>query len=92
MRWLDQLKSGRLKVQTTDPKLDEIRLEIQRLQRRITLALVGVGCVVCAAILLSVKDSATTPIGPLPLSVWLIGALGAIAAVASLKSGRRRGR
>ncbi len=89
---LDQLKSGRLKVQTTDPKLDEIRIEIQRLQRRITLALVGVGCVVCAAILLSVKGSATTPVGPLPLGVWLIGALGAIAAFAALKRGPRKGR
>lgn len=89
---LDQLKSGRLKVQTNDPKLDEIRLEIQRLQRRLVLALVAVGCVVCAAILLSVKGSATTLVGPLPLSVWLIGALGAIAAFASLKSGPRRRR
>jgi len=89
---LDQLKSGRLKVQTTDPKLEEIRQEIQSLTRRIVLALVGVGCVVCAAILLSVKGAAATQVGPLPLGVWLIGALGAIAAVASLKRGPRRRR
>lgn len=89
---LDQLKSGRLKVQTNDPKLDEIRLEIRALQRRLVLALVAVGCVVCAAIVLSVKGSATSQLGPLPLGVWLIGALGAIAAFASLKSARRRRR
>lgn len=89
---LDQLKSGRLKVQTNDPKLEEIRAELRSLQRRLVLALVGVGCVVCTAILLSVKGSATAQIGPLPLGVWLIGALGVIAAFASLKPSRRRGR
>ena len=89
---LDQLKSGRLKVQTTDPKLEEIRQEIQSLKRRSVLAVVGVGCVVCAAILLSVKGAAATPVGPLPLSVWVIGALGAIAAIASLRKGPRRRR
>ncbi len=87
---LDQLKSGRLKVQTNDPKLDEIRLEIRAMQRRLVLALVAVGCVVCAAILLAVKGSATTRLGPLPLGVWLIGALGAIAGFASLRSSSRR--
>lgn len=88
---LDQLKSGRLKVQTTDPKLDEIRLEIRNFQRRMVLALIGTGCVVCTAILLSVKGSATTQVGPLPLGVWLIGALGALAAFLSLKPRAKRG-
>ena len=83
---LDQAKSGRLKVQTHDPQLDEIRSEIHRLHRRLVLALVGVGFVVCSAILVGFKGAFTQMLGPFPLSVWLFAALGAIAIFAALNT------
>ena len=83
---LDQAKSGRLKVQTHDPQLGEIRSEIHRLHRRLVLALVGVGFVVCSAILVGSKGAFTQMLGPFPLSVWLFAALGVIAIFAALNT------
>ena len=72
----DQIKSGRLKVQTHDPQLAEIRREIHTLHRRMVLALIGVGFVICSAILFDIKGAFAQMIGPFPLSVWIFGALG----------------
>jgi len=76
---LDQMKSGRLKVQTHDPRLDAIREEIRQMHRRLVLSLVGVGFVICLAILVGLKDGLTEMLGPLPLGVWLAAALIVIA-------------
>jgi ubiquinone biosynthesis protein len=81
---LDQAKSGRLKIHTHDPQLEEIRTEIRQLHRRLVLALVGVGFVVCSSILFGFKGAFSQMLGPLPLSVWLFGALGVIAIFAAL--------
>jgi ubiquinone biosynthesis protein len=81
---LDQVKTGRLKVQTHDPQLAELRGEIRALHRRLTLALIGVGFVICAAILFGIREESSQMLGPLPLSVWIFGALGVIATFAAL--------
>jgi ubiquinone biosynthesis protein len=102
-RWADRLpelpgldhgsaragKTGRLKVQTADPVLEEIRDELRELQRRLVHALVGVGLLVSAAILFGMRGETSYSVGPLPLSVWVLGGLGIVTIVAALR-GRRR--
>lgn len=82
---LDQVKSGRLEVRARDPQIAELRNEIRSLHRRLVLALVGVGFVICSAILMGVKGAFTQMLGPFPLSVWLFGALGILATFAALR-------
>lgn len=81
---LDQAKTSRLRVQTTDPQLAEIRSELRTLHRRIILALVGVGLLITAAILFGVQTETTLKLGPLPVVVWLLGGLGGAVIVAAL--------
>lgn len=86
---LEQARTGRLKVQTQDPALDEIRKALITLERRLILALIGVGLVISAAILFGIQRPDATLLGPLPLNVWIFGGLGIGAALLSLRSGGR---
>ena len=83
---LEQARTGRLKVQTQDPALEEIRDAIKSLERRVVLAVVGVGLFISAAILFGIRGPTATMIGPLPLSVWLFGVLGIGATLLALRS------
>ncbi|MCB1747000.1 MAG: ubiquinone biosynthesis regulatory protein kinase UbiB [Gammaproteobacteria bacterium] len=87
MEVLDQVKGGRIKVQTHDPTLESIRAELRILQRRLVFALVGVGLVICAAILFGMRAEETWMLGPLPFSVWLFGGLGLVATLFALRRG-----
>ena len=89
---LDQIKSGRLQIETRDPRLDELRSEIRRLQRRLVLALTGIGLLICATVLYSTRGEPAAPLPALPASVWLVGVGGMVAVLAALRSGRRRQR
>lgn len=82
---LDQARAGRLRVQTQDPALDEIRDAIAALERRLIYALVGVGLLISAAILFSIRGPGSVMLGPLPLSVWIFGALGIGATLFALR-------
>ena len=88
---LDQIKSGRLKVQTSDPQLVEILAELRELRYRIVWALFGVGLLICAAIVFGMRSEATRMFGPLPFGVWVCGVAGLGAAVCALRGRRRRG-
>jgi ubiquinone biosynthesis protein len=81
---LEQLKGGRLKVMTNDPKLEEIRAEIASLNRRLVWAVIGVGFVICAAVL-GGMDAAGS-LAELPLSVWIFGLLGLAALAVALRT------
>ncbi|MGR8919953.1 MAG: ubiquinone biosynthesis regulatory protein kinase UbiB [Gammaproteobacteria bacterium] len=81
---LELARSGRLKVQTHDPAIEDIRERLRSLERRIVMALVGVGLVVAAAILYGIRGPGTLVLGPLPVSVWVLGGLGLLATVAAL--------
>ena len=83
---LEQLKGGRLKVVTNDPKLEEIRAEIENLNRRLVWAVIGVGFVICAAVL-GGMDAAGS-VRELPLSVWVFGVLGVAALCVALRARR----
>ncbi|MEM7541909.1 MAG: ubiquinone biosynthesis regulatory protein kinase UbiB [Pseudomonadota bacterium] len=76
---LDQIKSGRAEVATNDPALREIRTELRRLQRRLVLAVVGVGFLIGAVVLLGIQSQATYMLGSLPIGVWLFGFVGLLA-------------
>jgi len=83
---LDQLKNGRLQVHTSDPMMNQIRMEIARFHRRLLQVLVGMGAVICAAILFGDQGDATPMWGALPVSVWLLGlGGGALTAYALLR-------
>ena len=83
---LDQIKSGRIQVGSTDPQLDAIRIEIQRLHRRLSYAIVGVGLIIGAGVLNGVSAETSKLLGPLPISVWLLGGLGVAAIVSAFRA------
>ena len=86
---LEQVKTGRLEVQARDPEIADLREEIRAMHRNLVLALIGVGFIVCAAIMLGVSGSFARTLGPFPLSVWIFGAFGIIATIAAIKARRR---
>ena len=83
---LDQIKSGRLQVASNDPQLESIRSEIQRLHRRLSFAVVGVGLIIGAGVLNGVSAETSKLLGPLPISVWLLGGLGALSILAAFRA------
>ena len=89
METLEQVRGGRLKVQTADPMLEEIRNEVRDLHRRVVYTMVGVGLLICAAILFGMRAEASFLIGPLPISVWVLGGLGLVTTIAALRGPRR---
>jgi ubiquinone biosynthesis protein len=87
---LDQVRSGRIQVVSNDPHLAEIRIEIERIHRRLVLAVIGVGLIIGAGVVNSSTVDTTRLFGPLPLSVWILGGAGVIALVAAFRSRRLR--
>ena len=85
---LDQIRGGRIHVVSDDPQLREIRREIERIHRRLVLAVVGVGLIIGAGVLNGVSAQTSRLIGPLPLSVWILGGLGVVAVIAAFRSGK----
>ena len=88
---LDQIRSGRIQVISDDPQLKEIRREIERIHRRLVLAVVGVGLIIGAGVLNGVSVQTSRMIGPLPLSVWILGGFGLVAVIAAFRSGKVSG-
>ena len=86
---LEMARSGRLKVQTQDPSLQEIRDSIRRLQQRLVLGLIGAGFMISGAILYGVGDPDSMTLGPLPVSVWVCGGLGLLVSLIALRDGER---
>lgn len=80
---LDQIKAGRLKVQTSDAKLEEIRQEIRSLHRRLIFALIGIACTIGTAVLLAMRAQA-----PAGSATWLLGSVGLVAIVLALQPRR----
>ena len=80
------IKSGRIQVSSTDPQLEAIRAEIQRLHRRLSYAVIGVGLIIGAGVLNGVSAETSKLLGPLPISVWLLGGLGAAAILAAVRA------
>ena len=83
---LDQIKSGRIQVGSTDPQLELIRTEISRLHRRLSYAVVGVGLIIAAGVLNGVSAQTSKLLGPLPVGVWMLGGLGVLAIIAAFRS------
>lgn len=85
---LDHVRGGRLQVVTNDPELTEIRREIERIHQRLVFAVVGVGLIIGAGVLHGVSVQTSRMIGPLPLSVWVLGGCGVIALIAAFRRNR----
>jgi len=81
---LDQVKSGRVQVATHDPRLEEIRDEILRLNRQLRLALVGAGLLLCAAVLLALAPTGAISWRAQSLTFWLLAVVGVFCALAAL--------
>ncbi len=88
---LDQIRSGRIQVANDDPQLKEIRNEIERIHRRLVLAVVGVGLIIGAGVLNGVSAQTSRMIGPLPLSVWILGGVGVIAIISAFRGRHNTG-
>jgi len=82
---LDQVRSGRIRVTSNDPQLNQIRKEIEQIHRRLVLAVVGVGLISGAGVLNGVSAQTSPMLGPLPVSVWVLGGVGVVALVAAFR-------
>ena len=82
---LDQIRSGRIQVVRNDPQLKEIRREVERIHRRLVLAVVGVGLIIGAGVLGDVSAQTSRMLGPLPLSVWVFGGAGITTLIAAFR-------
>ena len=82
---LDQVRTGRIQVVSNESELGEIRAEVERIHRRLVLAVVGVGLIIGAGVLDGVSPETSRMLGPLPLSVWILGGLGVVAIVAAFR-------
>lgn len=85
---LDQIRSGRIQVVSDDPQLRQIRREISRVHQRLVLAVVGVGLIIGAGVLNGVSVETSRMIGPLPLSVWVLGGFGIVAVIAAFRKNK----
>lgn len=85
---LDQIRSGRIQVVSDDPQLRQIRREISRVHQRLVLAVVGVGLIIGAGVLNGVSVETSRMIGPLPLSVWVLGGIGLVAVIAAFRKNK----
>ena len=83
---LDQIRSGRIQVVSHDPELKVIRKEIERIHRRLVLAVVGAGLLIGAGVLNGVSAQTSQLIGPLPLSVWILGGGGFAALIGAFRN------
>ena len=82
---LDQIRTGRIQVVSNESELGEIRAEVERIHRRLVLAVVGVGLIIGAGVLDGVSPETSRMLGPLPLSVWILGGLGVVAVIAAFR-------
>ncbi|MDA0822103.1 MAG: ubiquinone biosynthesis regulatory protein kinase UbiB [Proteobacteria bacterium] len=85
---LDHIRAGKLQVVSSEPELKEIRYEIERMHRRLVFAVIGVGLIIGAGVLNGVSIQTSRMVGPLPLSVWILGGAGVVALFAAFR--RRR--
>lgn len=69
---LEQLKEGRIEVATRDPTWHDIKREIRDVHRRLSFAIGGVGLLLTAGLLNSVKGMAAQH----PILLWGIGCAG----------------
>ena len=81
---IEQARTGRFKVETRDPQIDELRAELRRANQRTVLAVIGTGLVVAAAVLLGLDGYAPAMLGRAPATVWLLGGLGVAILAAAL--------
>jgi len=73
----------------TTEKLENLRWEIRRANRRSFRAIVGSGFVISASVIYAYADpTATTMLGNAPLITWMLGGLGAVVLIFSWPSHR----
>ena len=73
---LDQIRTGRMRIRTSDPQLSNIRKEIKVLRRTITLVIVGVGFMISAAVLYGLHTSSFPSSSPVPREALILGSAG----------------
>jgi ubiquinone biosynthesis protein len=73
---LDQMRTGRMRIKTSDPQLSSIRKEIKVLRRTITLVIVGVGFLISAAVLYGLHTSSFPSSSPVTIETIILGSTG----------------
>jgi ubiquinone biosynthesis protein len=73
---LDQMRTGRMRIKTSDPQLINIRKEIKVLRRTITLVIIGVGFMISAAVLYGLHTSSFPLSSPIPRETLILGSAG----------------
>lgn len=73
---LDQMRTGRMRIKTSDPQLINIRKEIKVLRRTITLVIIGVGFMISAAVLYGLHTSSFPLSSPVPRETLILGSAG----------------
>src|SRR5690606_39030761 len=75
---LQRARDGRLQVNTNTEELQRIRSEMRRANRRTVAAIVGGTLVLAATLIMGLDGYAPTMVAGVPLSSWVLGALGVL--------------
>jgi ubiquinone biosynthesis protein len=73
---LDQIAHGQVRMQLQGDQLVELRREVRGLGLRLSLALIGTGFLIGAAVILGLEGITPRLLAGVPLSAWLAGLLG----------------
>jgi ubiquinone biosynthesis protein len=82
---LDQVKSGKIQVETRDTQIAELRAEVRRVHRRLAWAIIGIGLLIIAVVQQGAFVAAAPTVASVPITVWVLGLLGIAAVVRSLR-------
>ncbi len=75
---LTQAKEGRLKMQLSQPQMDEIKKEIRDNNQRLFFAIIGSSLVISASVIFALDGHFKFMIESIPLASWVLGSLGIV--------------
>ena len=81
---LDKAKAARFTADVRISELNELHRVIRGATQRLVLAIVGIGFVISASVLLGLDDRAPVMLGKASYMVWVLGGLGAMILVGVL--------
>lgn len=75
---LDRAKTAKLSADVRISELDEMRRAVRNAAQRVVLAIVGIGLVISACVLLGLNGDSPVMLGKAPYTIWVLGGLGAL--------------
>ncbi len=80
----DKARTAKLSADVRISELDEMRRAVRNAAQRVVLAIIGIGLVISACVLLGLDGYAPAMLGKSPYTAWVLGGLGAMILVGAL--------